>query len=337
MPPPNDRPNEDYTVGWICAIHPEVLAARVCLDEIHGTPDYIAPKNVTNFTLGRIGKHNVVIACLPEGDYGIASATGVVKDMLYSFTNIRACLMVGIAGGAPTKDHDIRLGDIVVSVPGHNHGGVWQHDFGKEVQNQDFQRTGFLNKPAQILLGAVSSLKVEYKLDRSQPETAISLIIRGQDEELQEELRRPCQDSDRLFLSHVICPSPGSSSCEGTSPVDQSNLVEREQRRRPQCPIVHYGLIASGSGLIKDANFRDRHANDRGILCFEMEAAGLMNNFPCLIIRGICDYSDTHKNDEWQQYAALAAAVYAKDLLNQIAPTEVNQHPKIRLEEVFDS
>jgi nucleoside phosphorylase len=69
---------------------------------------------------------------------------------------------------------------------------------------------------------------------------------------------------------------------------------------------------------MKDALIRDRLAADKDVLCFEMEAAGLMNTFPCLVIRGICDYSDSHKNKEWQGYAAMVAAAYAKDLLQRI-------------------
>jgi nucleoside phosphorylase len=54
-----------------------------------------------------------------------------------------------------------------------------------------------------------------------------------------------------------------------------------------------------------------------------MEAAGLMDNFPCLVIRGICDYADSHKNKRWQAYAALAAAACAKELLLVIPPADV--------------
>ena len=59
------------------------------------------------------------------------------------------------------------------------------------------------------------------------------------------------------------------------------------------------------------------------MLCFEMEAAGLMNNFPCLVVRGICDYADSHKNKQWQPYAAATAAAYAKELLSVIPSAEV--------------
>jgi hypothetical protein len=68
---------------------------------------------------------------------------------------------------------------------------------------------------------------------------------------------------------------------------------------------------------MRDALIRDKLAAEKNVLCFEMEAAGPMNHFACLVIRGICDYSDSHKNKEWQGYAAMAAAAYAKDLLGR--------------------
>ncbi|OSS48405.1 hypothetical protein B5807_07871 [Epicoccum nigrum] len=88
--------------------------------------------------------------------------------------------------------------------------------------------------------------------------------------------------------------------------------------------MVHYGTIASGNQVMKDAFERDRaNAQLGGVLCFEMEAAGLMNTFPCLVIRGICDYSDSHKNDKWQPYAAGIAAAYAKEVLSVVKPVEL--------------
>jgi nucleoside phosphorylase len=76
---------------------------------------------------------------------------------------------------------------------------------------------------------------------------------------------------------------------------------------------------------------RDQFARELGILCFEMEAAGLMDNFPCLVIRGICDYADSHKSKEWQEYAAATAAAYAKEILSVIPPGLVAKTPKIAM------
>jgi nucleoside phosphorylase len=88
--------------------------------------------------------------------------------------------------------------------------------------------------------------------------------------------------------------------------------------------VVHYGTIASGNQVMKNAAERDKvSAELGGVLCFEMEAAGLMNSFPCLVIRGICDYADTHKNYQWQAHAAGTAAAYAKQLLSVIPAAEV--------------
>src|ERR1700712_3990094 len=156
------NPN-DYAVGWICAISTEYVAAQSFLDDRHDEPDRVSPVDNNDYTLGRMGRHNVVIAVLPEGEYGIASAAIVARDMLHSFPNIRIGLMVGIGGGAPSPRHDIRLGDIVVSAPFGEKGGVFQYDFGKTVQDQSFQTTGFLNQPPMVLRTAINGLKARYE------------------------------------------------------------------------------------------------------------------------------------------------------------------------------
>lgn len=325
---------EDYTVGWICAIEPEYLAAQLCLDETHPNLTYRpSPHDTNTYVLGKISDHNIVIACLPAGSYGISSAVTVATNMLRSFPNIRVGLMVGIGGGAPTPDRDIRLGDIVVSSPGDGKGGVFQHDFGKKLQEQDFQETGFLNRPPATLLEAVMRLKVEYRMRPGSLEKAIDRILDKQDEELQEELCRPDASTDTLYRSDFVHPAEfNDMPCAQTCAMDPENMVtppRPERTKRPRSPVVYYGLIASGDQLMKDALRRDELAKKYKVLCFEMEAAGLMNNFPCLVVRGICDYSDSHKNKVWQGYAALAAAVYTKDLLRQISPDYVKAEKKI--------
>ncbi|GKT93041.1 G-protein beta WD-40 repeats containing [Colletotrichum tofieldiae] len=113
-----------YTIGWICALVTEYVAAQVFLDEKHEPPESVAAHDNNEYTLGRMGNHNIVIAVLPDGQYGLSMATAVARNMLHSFKNIRVGLMVGIGGGAPTSDsdRDIRLGDIVVSSPSNGRG-----------------------------------------------------------------------------------------------------------------------------------------------------------------------------------------------------------------------
>ncbi|KAL9564049.1 hypothetical protein ACKAV7_011823 [Fusarium commune] len=106
---------QDYTVGWICALTTEFVAAQAFLDEEHEGPREVAQNDNNNHALGRIGSHNIVVAVLPDKEYGTAVAAAVARDMLGSFPNICIGLLVGIGGGAPSPNHDIRLGDIVVS------------------------------------------------------------------------------------------------------------------------------------------------------------------------------------------------------------------------------
>lgn len=106
-----------------------------------------------------MGGHNVVVGCLPHGRYGTNSAASVAKDMVRSFPNLKFALVVDIGGGAPTRERDIRLGDVVVSVPQGQLGGVVQYDFGKQLPDGQFQRTGQLNAPPEVLLGALTEMQ----------------------------------------------------------------------------------------------------------------------------------------------------------------------------------
>jgi nucleoside phosphorylase len=279
------------------------------LDEEHDTlPCDTHDTNI--YTCGRIGEHNVVIACLPKGQTGTNSAAAVASQMQSAFTYIRFGLMVGIGGGVPSEESDIRLGDVVVSNPHKTHGGVVQYDFGKAAPS-GFERTGCLNAPPTILLNAIAILQARHIRRKGTLQEYISRLenLTG--------FGRKTAGPDALFDSrydHI-----GGRTCEGCN---NAHLVRRQTRA--QEVVVYYGTIASGNQVMRSAAERDRvSAELGGVLCFEMEAAGLMNSFPCLVIRGICDYADSHKNKRWQAYAAGTAAAYAKELLSVIPAAEV--------------
>ncbi|KAK6855663.1 hypothetical protein PG995_007814 [Apiospora arundinis] len=95
-------------------------------------------------------------------------------------------------------------------------------------------------------------------------------------------------------------------------------------KRKPQEILIHYSTIASGNQVVKDTALRDRLSKDLGgILYIEIEAAGLPNSFPYIVIHGICDYTDSHKNKTWQEHAAAIAAVFTKEILGYVQPKEV--------------
>src|SRR6267143_1851069 len=159
--------HEDYTVAWICALPLEAAAAKAILDKTHlQLPQSAADDNA--YMLGEISCHNIVIACLPSGVYGTTSAATVAAQMRSTFSSIRFGLMVGIGGGVPSTNHDIRLGDVVVSKPTGVFGGVVQYDYGKTVASGGFQQTGMMNQPPQVLLNAVARLQTHEILGNSQ-------------------------------------------------------------------------------------------------------------------------------------------------------------------------
>ncbi|EXV03146.1 ankyrin repeat protein [Metarhizium robertsii] len=265
------------------------------------------PDDPNLYTLGRIHNHNVVIVCLPAGQTGASSAAAVMGQMRCQFTSIQHTFLVGVGGGVPGDDAAVRLGDVVISQPHMGHGGVVQYDFGKSTPS-GFIRTGFVNAPPTILLNAVSKLRANILEHQVHISKNLSTLRRLRDS----------AGPDILFQStykHV-----GGSSCDSCD----KDLVIHGVPRSSEDIVIHYGTIASGNQLIRDGITRDTLSSQLGgVLCFEMEAAGFMSIFPGLVIRGICDYADSHKSKKWQAYAAATAAIIAKEILSILPITQL--------------
>jgi len=307
-------PAEEYRIGIICALPHEMTAAKAMLDEQH-KPTGQANGDENVYQLGKVYEHNVVIAGLPAGRYGTVAAASVAKDMLRTFTGLRFGLMVGIGGGIPNikKGRDIRLGDVVISEPRGTLGGVLQYDLVKNLGEDEFERKGMLNPPPNLLLAALTSLQAEHDMNNSKVPEILNSVFERYKKLEKSGYAFPGRDKDTLRCLGCIgngLPEPCRLCTNGA--------INRGTREDDD-PHFWYGTIASGNELVKNAVRRDKLGEKYDAICVEMEAAGLMNDFPCLIIRGICDYADSHKNDEWQKYAALTSAAYAKELLGFIS------------------
>lgn len=313
----NTLSHDCYTVAWICALPLEMSAARAMLDDVHeALPQDVNDSNC--YALGTIGKHRVTIACLPDGHYGTNNAAIVFTNLRRTFRNIQLGLMVGIGGGAPSKA-DLRLGDIVVG------SAVIQHDMGKALGDGLFNRTSIPRPVPSSVSTVISSLRSKH----SSTPSRVPSILRERSGALNG-FERPVS-TDRLFIAAYQHESstPDCTSC------DQSKLVQRTHRISND-PVIHYGAIASGNQVIKDSSTRDKLAEELDVICFEMEAAGMMDICPCLPVRGICDYSDSHKAKEWQKYAAATAAAYAREFLEELAVCKVVSEHQQQLQIYLD-
>ncbi|EHK40431.1 hypothetical protein TRIATDRAFT_181285, partial [Trichoderma atroviride IMI 206040] len=292
--------HKQYKVAIICALPEELKAVRTLFDEIHqDLPKQESDANTYN--LGRLGTHYVVAACLPVQEYGTNAASRVASDIEKSFPAVKWYFVVGIGGGIPSENHDIRLGDVVVST------GVIQHDMGKVMQKDSrITSTGLPQRPAPSMLTAISSVQSDKSVTHNILEAHIQDIVN-----LEPEYQSPGEDRDTLFYA-IAEHEYGQKTCENCKG------PHVPKKPRPPGPHIHYGFIASGNQVIKDAVTRDRIGAEMNVLCFEMEGAGVMVTGKCLVIRGICDYADSHKNDEWHKYAAATAAAYTKFFLLRI-------------------
>jgi nucleoside phosphorylase len=299
-----------YKVGIVCALHIELMAVRASFDKTYEKVA-IAGEDPNYYALGSIEGHNVVAVCLPHGVYGTNAAADVTSNMKRSFPGLKFCLLVGIGAGVPSQKNDIRLGDVVVSTPKGGYSGVLPYDMIKSTDSGAFELNGYLSPPPAHLMCAISELES----DPSRSSTPLQNYLQ-QIEQCKEQYTYPGVAHDRLFVSHYT-HNGDPSNISNCDQCDSTYEIRRPARSSIH-PEIHYGLIASGNQVMKSAKIRDKLGREHNVLCFEMEGAGIMNNFPCLIIRGICDYADSHKNKRWQNYAAATAAAYAKLLLSRL-------------------
>ncbi|EPS44985.1 hypothetical protein H072_968 [Dactylellina haptotyla CBS 200.50] len=285
-----------YTIAWICALSIELAAAQAMLDNVHEAL-HTYENDSNTYILGSIGRHDIVIACLPDTQYGTNNAAKVLTNLTRTFPSVRLGVMVGIGGGVPSMV-DMRLGDIVVGTR------VMQCDLGKVVQDGQIQRTAVPKVPHHLFGTTISALRTKHE---SEPSRVPSILEKKMG-------RNPTYQHpglpDRLFLARY----EHKSSTPGCEKCDKWNLILRKERSS-RAPMIHYGVITSGNQVMRCGITRDSIARQLDAICFEMEAAGLMDILPCLPIRGICDYSDSHKDKMWQRYAAATAASYARELL----------------------
>ncbi|KAF3213235.1 hypothetical protein TWF679_005464 [Orbilia oligospora] len=192
----------EYSVAIVCALPLEMAATTAMLDETHKMPRWQDPRDKNNYTLGRMGQHYIVIACLPDGVYGMTAATSLITWMISSYRNIKFALIVGIGGGVPSTSHDIRLGDVVVSKPRGTSPGIIHYDFGKAV-NGDIIPNASLDMPPKVLLTAMSSLAADHMMSGNKISSHISKML--QDYPLmQERFSYPGAEKDLL----IEIPSP---------------------------------------------------------------------------------------------------------------------------------
>ncbi|KAK1237996.1 hypothetical protein MKX08_002575 [Trichoderma sp. CBMAI-0020] len=354
---------EDFNVAVICAIVTEYNAVCQIFDEFwdeEGDQYGRAEGDLNTYTTGRIGKHNVVLALLPH--IGKSNAAAAAASFRSSYTNVELALLVGVCGGVPRvggyEEDEILLGDVVIS------RAVVQYDFGRKYPEKFIRKNTFednLGKATKNIQSLLKNFETDRGLGLLQSQTAQFLVQlqnkrTGRKNKLLNKYRYPGTAKDRLFRSdyrHMhrgfhghscdICDSSSGAVCEDALNatceelgceehffVERERLQEKEELERnnseeAQSPTIHLGAVASGDTVLKSGRDRDEIAQNEGVIAFEMEAAGIWGEIPCIIVKGVCDYADSHKNKKWQDFAAATAAAAAKALLHRYPKTEKSQ------------
>jgi nucleoside phosphorylase len=337
---PRDR--NAFQVGIICALPVESDAVEGLFDEFWEEDDIY----------GKIGHHNVVLAFLPG--MGKGSSAGVAASFRSSFGGIKLCLVVGICGGVPrsAEDEEILLGDVIIStgLVQYDFGRRFSNQVVRKDTLQD--NLGRSNTEIRAYLAKKRGWRGRSQLRYN---ASVYLAELCQKEGL-EQSKYPGAAEDKLYeatyrhkhhdvMTCTICAcceknedpvcnvalesSCVELGCNDVQQVTRSRLEKAEQTGANESsatcsetaeasnPKIHFGLIASGDLVMKSGFHRDEIAAKEKVIAFEMDGAGVWDNFPTVIIKGVCDYADSHKNKKWQRYAAATAAACMKAFLKE--------------------
>ncbi|TDZ41316.1 hypothetical protein CTRI78_v009761 [Colletotrichum trifolii] len=329
------------SVAIICALPLETDACKALFDEHWddlSTFDLPRKGDTNAYSFGRIGRHNVIL--IHMANMGTTTAAAAAAHCKASFPSVVLALLVGVCGGVPlnkeTGVQDMVLGDVIIS------DGVVPYDFGRQYPDMVLRKSGVLEvmgRPPPAVGNLLAKLKS--RSDRKSLNERVSHHLQHLRNDFGDAIVYPGADNDRLFESTYkhkhrissncpicnnsdgfICDTARTSSCEELG-CDQNRLVPRRRlsglSTDSAClqPIVHFGLVASGNSVMKSGEHRDRIAAREKVIAFEMEATGAWENFPCVVIKGVCDYADSHKHKTWQLYAAATAAACMKAFLEK--------------------
>ncbi|OQD92345.1 hypothetical protein PENSOL_c042G10620 [Penicillium solitum] len=294
------------------------------------------PGDTNAYVNGRMDKHNVVLCYMPG--MGKESAASVASTLRFSYTEIQLALVVGICGGAPSPSpsRQIYLGDVVIS------DSVIAYDFGRQYpggfrRKRDVKDT--LGRPNQEIRTLLAGLNAS----RSQIEFRQQMLVNLHSLQQKEtRWQHPgfediLFDASYLHKHHALSPHSrcGCSTdnlpydiCDEALEIECYDLkCDKNQivRRRSGTPIlgeasVHIGKVASADTVMKSGEHRDAITREERVLGFEMEAAGVWENIACIIVKGVCDYADSHKSKVWQCYAAATGASAAMAFLGYWRP-----------------
>jgi nucleoside phosphorylase len=285
----NSAKLEHCKVLWLCPLEVELRAAITMLDKVfEDIPPRAKGQNVV-YTVGEIGGHKVAVAGYYQ-EHGLAVSGSMAAEALRDLPNLEIGLLVGIAGGIPSPTRDIRLGDVAVAVPEGDHPGVVGYDLGKISESGPFELKHWQNATSPLLRSVIN-------------------IVRAHNES--------------RFRRHLHILKERPEFQRPGSPPANSEWSPGERQHSIVHPAVHYGTVLSGNSVIKSKARRDYLRDQYGGIAIEMEAAGMMTRLPVAVIRGISDFADSAKNDDWQPYAAITAAAYAKEVLTRL-PSDQN-------------
>lgn len=304
-----------FEIAIFCALPAEADAVRALFDHCwddNGPSFGKADGDINAYSTGSIGRHNVILVHMPGIGKGHAA---LASQCRLSFTGIKLAIVAGTCGSVPLtpEDREIVLGDVIIST------GIVELDRGRQLTERFVRANAIwdmMGRPSVEVRGILRKLEGMHPRKKMQRKLAQYLEVLSDEPKL--EAGYPGAAHDRLFeptnRHRVQGQSCEECSCDG-------EMVRRRFSQRQLQPLIHLGLLGSSDVMMQSGKHRDGIARREGILGFEMEAAGIWDSFPCVVIKGVSNYGDSHKSKVWKRYAAATSAACIRAFLDEWEPS----------------
>ncbi|KAL7912297.1 hypothetical protein GGI35DRAFT_311641 [Trichoderma velutinum] len=351
---------DEFEIAIVCTRALEFDAVCLLLDnfwDTDGDPFGRARGDLNNYTTGCMSRYNIVVMLLCNS--GKATAAGAAASLRSSYPCIELIILVGICEGVPDANgEELLLGDVVISETVIEYDLGTQHVVKFKKRDTLEDRHGRANKNIRNF---IANIKTELGYHRIE-EKAAAFLEQIQSRTSETKIATymyPGSANDILFKSthyhrhynssqcvcaeynpdedfYAVCDDAGNLSCEQTGcelnalkvrdRIRQKNLLENSgDLKSAQTPSIFFGCFGSGDTVFNSGAHRDSLAKTHGIIAFEMEGAGIWDELPCIIVKGVSDYGDGHKTrswKEWQNFAAATAASVARALVERYPQTD---------------
>lgn len=343
-------PEEPVDVLIVTAVEEEYQALRLVDGDAAPGSRWVFRKGPTGLevafrTFSARDGHPIRVAATSALEMGGVATANAAAPLVHVYRP-RCIAMCGVCAGRRGK---VELGDVIIA------DRLWTYDTGETVVERD-EETGhdvlcFKADPFQYNLPPAWRQQVaRFQIDpaatwlaerprsyEAQMDWLLDRLAAGDDPGVHADQESRCRDRpkviEKLWKEGLLKDGTRNLTAAGRKRVERLRILYPKGLPEPAPFKIHVGPIGTGTAVVKDPDIFDKLSKSmRKTIGLEMEAAtiGAIAHLHeverMIVMKGVMDFADPEKNDNFKAFAARASAecllAFLRENLRSPAPRE---------------